>query len=51
MQDDIGVLAAGKTADLLIVDGDPLKDIRILQNKETIRKVFRNGELLVDRDA
>lgn len=51
MQDDIGVLAPGKTADLLIVDGDPLKDIRILQNKETIRKVYRNGELLVDRDA
>ncbi|MBV8720472.1 MAG: amidohydrolase family protein [Chloroflexi bacterium] len=44
-----GVLAAGRWADILVVDGDPLADIRILQRPECIQAVFRDGRLLVDR--
>lgn len=51
LQQDIGSLVPGKTADLLIVDGDPLADIRLLQNRDAIRKVYRGGKLLVDRDT
>lgn len=44
-----GVLEPGRWADLLVVDGDPLADIRILQQPERIQAVFRDGRLLVDR--
>jgi hypothetical protein len=29
---------------VLVIDGDPLKDIRILQDKSAIRAVFQGGE-------
>ena len=44
-----GVLEAGRWADVLVVDGDPLADIRILQSQERLLGVFRDGRLLVDR--
>ncbi len=50
MQSDIGALTPGKTADIIVVDGNPLNDIKLLLNKEAIRKVYRCGKLLVDRD-
>jgi imidazolonepropionase-like amidohydrolase len=44
-----GVLEAGHWADVLVIDGDPLADIRLLQQHERIVAVFRDGRLLVDR--
>jgi imidazolonepropionase-like amidohydrolase len=44
-----GVLEAGRWADVLVVHGDPLVDIRLLQRAESILAVFRDGRLLVDR--
>jgi len=41
-QDRFGTIAAGKLADLLIVDADPLRDIKNLQ---TISAVVANGSL------
>ena len=40
--DELGTLAAGKRADILIVDGDPLTDIEALGN---VVVVIRNGAL------
>jgi imidazolonepropionase-like amidohydrolase len=45
----LGTLEPGKEADLIVVSGDPLKDIRILQKKENIRMVVKGGEVFVDR--
>jgi imidazolonepropionase-like amidohydrolase len=45
----LGVLEAGRWADVLVVDGDPLADVRILQAPERLTAVFRDGRLLVDR--
>jgi imidazolonepropionase-like amidohydrolase len=41
--DQIGTLEKGKMADLIVVEGDPLKDITILQKKEKIVAVMKDG--------
>ena len=46
-----GSVEAGKAADLLVVDGDPLADVRILQDLARIKRVYLAGRLVVDRDA
>lgn len=43
-RDDIGVLEAGRYADLLVVDGAPLDDITCLQKRENLRLVMKGGE-------
>ncbi len=49
MADITGVLSKGLCADLLVVRGDPLQDIRLLQDPANILSVFRDGRLVVDR--
>ncbi len=44
MAADIGTLEPGKYADLLIVDGDPLADIAVLQNKECLALIMKGGQ-------
>ena len=38
-----------RIADIVAVDGDPLSDIRVLQSRENIQLVMRDGEVYVDR--
>lgn len=42
----IGTLERGKLADIVLVDGDPLADVRILQEAKCIAAVFKGGRLL-----
>ena len=44
MEDDLGTLEHGKVADVLVVDGDPLADVRILQQKDKIVEVVKAGK-------
>jgi imidazolonepropionase-like amidohydrolase len=44
-----GTLEKGKLADLIIVDGDPLKNITVLQNLDNIKLVMKEGVVEVDR--
>lgn len=47
IEDRVGTVEAGKTADLLVLNTDPLTDIRVLQRKgEVIERVYRDGELV-----
>lgn len=49
LEEDIGTLEKGKKADLLIVNGNPLENIKILQNKNNLLIVMKDGQILVDR--
>lgn len=44
-----GTIEKGKWADLVMVDGDPLQDIRGLQDPKRIRLVLKGGVTAVDR--
>jgi imidazolonepropionase-like amidohydrolase len=44
MGKSIGYVREGCYADLLLVDGDPLADITILQDKSRILSVMKGGE-------
>jgi imidazolonepropionase-like amidohydrolase len=43
MAAEIGTLEPGKLADLLVVDGDPLADIRILQDRARLPLIMQGG--------
>lgn len=44
-EEELGTLEAGKLADLVVVDGDPLNDLSALQNVEV---VIKGGEVVVE---
>jgi imidazolonepropionase-like amidohydrolase len=46
---DLGTIEAGKLADIVAVDGDPLHDITVLQDKDKIKMVMKGGEVFVDK--
>jgi len=46
---DIGLLAPGRLADLLVVEGDPLSNIAALQKRENIKLVMKGGKIFANR--
>lgn len=42
----IGKLAEGYYADIVLVDGDPLKDLKVLQDPTKISLVMKDGEII-----
>lgn len=46
LNDRIGTIEAGKFADMVLVDRNPLEDIRILTDRNRIVNVFRHGKLI-----
>jgi imidazolonepropionase-like amidohydrolase len=44
VEDRLGSVEAGKLADLLLIEGDPLEDIRAMRN---VRGVMLNGRWIV----
>ena len=47
--DDLGTVEAGKLADLLVVDGDPVADINVLQDPDALLAVLIGGRPVSDR--
>ena len=43
LDEEIGYLREGCLADILLVDGDPLTDITVLQDKKRILAVMKDG--------
>ena len=46
MEDRVGTLEEGKFADILVVDGDPLADITVLQDKDRLDVIMKGGEIV-----
>lgn len=40
---DTGLVQEGRLADLLLVDGDPLRDVRVLQDAQRLCLIMKNG--------
>src|SRR5256886_12513601 len=45
VQDKIGSVEPGKDADLLVVTGNPLRNLRVLQTQENLRLIMKGGRL------
>jgi imidazolonepropionase-like amidohydrolase len=50
MADEIGSVEEGKLADLLVVDGQPLDDVTVLQDARNVKLVMKAGVVLKDAD-
>jgi imidazolonepropionase-like amidohydrolase len=48
LEDQIGTVEVGKLADLILVDGDPLSDIGLLQDRNRITLVMKDGQVYKD---
>jgi imidazolonepropionase-like amidohydrolase len=47
--DRLGTVEAGKLADLIVVDGNPLKDIGLFEDgRRTVRFVLKEGRVMKD---
>ena len=44
LEKEVGTVERGKLADLVAVDGDPLSDITVLQDKNRIKLVMKEGK-------
>jgi imidazolonepropionase-like amidohydrolase len=47
--DRLGTLEPGKLADLLVVDGEPDRDVRVLQDPVRLLVVMQEGRVVADR--
>jgi imidazolonepropionase-like amidohydrolase len=49
LQDQVGTVEKGKKADLVLVDGNPLQDVSILERGKAVRFVMKEGQVYLDR--
>ncbi|HUI28135.1 MAG TPA: amidohydrolase family protein [Candidatus Kryptonia bacterium] len=49
MADQIGTVETGKLADLIVVDGQPLDDVALLQDPTKVVLVMRDGQIMKQR--
>jgi imidazolonepropionase-like amidohydrolase len=47
MGDELGTIEPGKLADLLVVDGNPAKNITVLQDRENLDVVMKGGQFAI----
>ncbi len=47
----LGTLEPGKAADLLVVNGNPLENLRVLAERRNIQLVFREGQIVAQPQA
>ena len=42
---DLGVVKEGALADLLLVDGNPLEDVKVVGELENLRVIIKDGQV------
>ena len=47
--DETGTIETGKAADLILLDGDPCRDITVLGDRDRTRLVMRRGKIMIDK--
>jgi imidazolonepropionase-like amidohydrolase len=50
LENDVGIVEAGRLADIIILQRDPLADIRVLQGGQHLAMVIKDGRI-VDLDG
>ena len=48
LESEIGTIATGKRADLILVDSNPLDDVSILERGKAVRYVVKDGVTYLD---
>src|SRR3546814_1709544 len=48
---ELGLIREGYLADLLLVDGDPASDVRVLQDKSRLVAIMKDGRFHKDRKS
>ena len=43
-ENELGLISPGYKADLLVIDGDPTKDVTVLGKRELIKYVIQDGK-------
>ena len=51
LEGEIGRIEAGKRADIILVDGNPLDDVTMLERGAAVRFVMKDGVTFVDERA
>ena len=51
LEGDVGVLEAGKLADIIVLKHNPLADIRVLQGGRELAWVIKDGKVVSSGDA
>jgi imidazolonepropionase-like amidohydrolase len=46
---DLGTIGPNKLADIILVEGDPLNDIKLLQDASNVKMVIKGGKIEVNR--
>jgi imidazolonepropionase-like amidohydrolase len=47
--DELGTVTAGKLADLLVVDGNPVADVNVLRDPNALLAILKGGRAITDR--
>jgi imidazolonepropionase-like amidohydrolase len=50
LENEVGVLEPGKLADIIVLKGDPLADITVLQDPKNLAMIIKDG-VIIDGDA
>lgn len=50
IESQLGTIEEGKIADLIVLEGDPLQDIGLFSNKNSLRLIMKNGQLVFKSD-
>lgn len=51
MGEELGLVKTGYLADLLLVQGDPTRDVRLLQDRQRLKMIMQNGQLYKAPDS